>query len=241
MNLSILKLPTQTQAAFWFMLFNWIECNNYSITIGPERRKILADHYSRSDDPNSRAVQNIFRGLTRSGLLVKCKKSDLICKLNKTYEVTYRVPFVVSQQKMNQGFIKLHEEIIQLKSELHKRSFEYLISKDHYVEPMDVDKSVNDVLINVMNKVSKRNIEALGKVEFSARINFSADGGLRIEEVESIENIESIKSGSPRELETLLSKMRTTKQKQLLASHFFDLKQTYTIEGNTTFNKNINP
>jgi hypothetical protein len=103
---------------------------------------------------------------------------------------------------------------------------------------MDVDKSVNDVLINVMNKVSKRNIEALGKVEFSTRINFSADGGLRIEEVESIE---SIKSGSPRELETLLSKMRTTKQKQLLASHFFDLKQTYTIEGNTTFNKNINP
>ena len=106
---------------------------------------------------------------------------------------------------------------------------------------MDVDKSVNDVLINVMNKVSKRNIEALGKVEFSARINFSADGGLRIEEVESIENIESIKSGSPRELETLLSKMRTTKQKQLLASHFFGLKQTYTIEGNTTFNKNITP
>ena len=36
MNLNIFKLPTQTQAAFWFMLFNWIECNNYSITIGPE-------------------------------------------------------------------------------------------------------------------------------------------------------------------------------------------------------------
>ena len=26
-NLSIFKLSTQTQAAFWFMLFNWIECN----------------------------------------------------------------------------------------------------------------------------------------------------------------------------------------------------------------------
>ena len=45
-----------------FTLFNWIECNNYSITIGPERRKILANYYSRSDDPGSRAVQNIFRG-----------------------------------------------------------------------------------------------------------------------------------------------------------------------------------
>ena len=43
MNLNILKLPAQTQAAFWFMLFNWIECNNYS----------------RSNDPDSRAVQNI--------------------------------------------------------------------------------------------------------------------------------------------------------------------------------------
>ena len=73
------------QAAFWFMLFNWIECNNYSITIGPERRKILADYYSRSNDPDSRAVQNIFRGVTKSVLLVKCKKSDLSCKANKTY------------------------------------------------------------------------------------------------------------------------------------------------------------
>ena len=43
MNLNIFKLPAQTQAAFWFMLFNWIECNNYS----------------RSNDPDSRAVQNI--------------------------------------------------------------------------------------------------------------------------------------------------------------------------------------
>ena len=148
MNLSIFTLPTQTQAAFWFMLFNCIECNNYSITIGPERRKILVDYYSRPNAPNSRAVQNIFRGLTKTGLLVKCKKSDLICKSNKTYEVTYRIPFIVSQQKMNDSFIKLHKEIIQLKSELHKRSSKCLASKEHYGEPKTVDKSVNDVLIN---------------------------------------------------------------------------------------------
>lgn len=64
-NLNIFKLPTQTQAAFWFMLFNWIECNNDSITIGPEKRKILADYYGRSNDPNSGSVQNIFRELTK--------------------------------------------------------------------------------------------------------------------------------------------------------------------------------
>ena len=99
------------------MLFNWIECNNYSITIGPERRKILAEYYSRSDDPNSRSIQNIFRGLTKCGLLVKCPKTDLICKGNKAYEVTYRVPFIVSQQRVNKSFIKLNDEIIQLKSQ----------------------------------------------------------------------------------------------------------------------------
>ena len=77
--LSVFKLSVRTQAAFWFMLFNWIECNNYSITIGPQKRKILAEYYSRSDDPDSRSVQNIFRALTKCGLFVKCKKTDLIC------------------------------------------------------------------------------------------------------------------------------------------------------------------
>ena len=79
------------------MLINWRECNHDSITIGAERRKRLANYYTRSNDPNSRAVQNIFRGVTKSVLLVKCKKSDLSCKANKTYEVTYRISFIVSQ------------------------------------------------------------------------------------------------------------------------------------------------
>ena len=128
-SLNIFNLSSQTQAAFWFMLFNWIECNNYSITIGPEKRKILAEYYSRSDDPNSRSVQNIFRGLTKCGLLVKCRKNDLICKDNTAYEVTYRVSFIVSQQRVNQSFIKLNEEIIQLKRELKIRSEDYMKKK----------------------------------------------------------------------------------------------------------------
>jgi hypothetical protein len=243
MNLNIFKLPAQTQAAFWFMLFNWIECNNYSITIGPERRKVLANYYSRSNDPDSRAVQNIFRGLTKSGLLVKCKKSDLICKANKTYEVTYRVPFIVSQQTLNKNFIKLHKEIIQLKSELHQRSRKYLISKEYNVESKDIDKAVDDVLSSVIGKVSKRNIEALGRVNFSARIDFSVEGGLQIAEIENINSIEPSKTSdfyTQNELEPLLYKLRTAKQKQLLSSHFLDLKETYMVEGKTAFNKKFN-
>ena len=39
-----------------------------------------------------------------------------------------------------------------------------------------------------MGKVSKRNIEALGKVNFSAKVDFSVDGGLKIAEIETIQH-----------------------------------------------------
>lgn len=130
---------------FNIILSNWIECNNYSITIGSEKRKQLAEYYSLSDDLNSRSIQNIFRGLTKCGLLVKCKKTDLICKDNKAYDVTYRVPFIMSQQKINNNFIKLNNEIIQLKSELRDRSLSYIKSEDHNIEPEVVYEGVNEV------------------------------------------------------------------------------------------------
>jgi len=92
---------------------------------------------------------------------------------------------------------------------------------------------VSNVLSNVINKVSKRNIEALGKVSFSARIDFSADGGLRIAEIENINNIKARRLNSnyiKNELDPLLCKIRTAKQKQLLTSHFLDLKQNLYFE-----------
>jgi hypothetical protein len=175
------------------MLFNWIECNNYSITIGPKKRKILAKYYSRSNDPNSRSVQNIFRALTKSGLLVKCKKTDSTCKNNETYETTYRVPFIVSQQRLNKKFIMMNNEIIQLRAELLTRSRNYLLNKEKVTDSMTsegVENAIDYVFNDVISKVSKRNIEALGKVQFSAKIDFSVESGLKIAEIEHIESIE---------------------------------------------------
>ena len=136
-SLNIFKLPSQTQAAFWFMLFNWVECNNYSITIGPEKRRILTKYYSRPDDPNSSSVQNIFLRLTKIVLFVKCSKGDLICKNNGTYEVTYRVSFIISQQKMDKNFIKLNEEIIECRA--------YLKSKETNIKVESVEGAINAV------------------------------------------------------------------------------------------------
>ena len=41
-----------------------------------------------------------------------------------------------------------------------------------------------------LSKVSKRNIEALGRANFSARIDFSVEGGLQIAEIESVNNFD---------------------------------------------------
>lgn len=246
-SLNIFNLSSQTQAAFWFMLFNWIECNNYSITIGPKKRKILAKYYSRSSDPNSRSVQNIFRALTKSGLLVKCKKTDSICKNNKTYETTYRVPFIVSQQRLNKKFIMMNNEIIQLRSELLERSRNYLLNKENVTNnttPESVESAIDYVFTDVISKVSKRNIEALGKVNFSAKIDFSVDGGLKIAEIEHIENIESRQPLEyTNELTEIFNSIRLTKkQKELLQSNYLSLQETYFLQGKTAFNlkfKNI--
>ena len=77
----------------------------------------------------------------------------MICKNNKAYEVTHRVPFIVSRQRLNKNSIKLNEEIIQLKVELHKRSIEYLKTENHNVE----SKAINDVLSNVIGKYYEKN------------------------------------------------------------------------------------
>jgi len=140
------------------MLFNWIECNNYSITIGLKKRKILAKYYSRSSDPNSRSVQNIFRALTKSRLLVKCKKTDSICKNNKAYETTYRVPFIVSQQRLNKKFIMRNNEIIQLRAELLERSRNYLLNKEKVTDNTTsegVENAIDYVFNDVISKVVK--------------------------------------------------------------------------------------
>lgn len=66
---------------------------------------------------------------------------------------------------------------------------------------------------------------------------------MRIAEIESVNNIEPSKTSdfyTQDELEPLLYKMRTAKQKQLLSSHFLDLKKTYMVEGKTAFNKKFN-
>ena len=125
---------------------------------------------------------------------------------------------------------------------MHERATKRLEYKTNNISDEEVNSAVEDILNSVMNKISRRNIDALGKVQFSARIDFSADGGLRIAEIENIDSIETQKPCEEisNELETLLFKIKMKKQKELLRSNFLDLKQTFINEGEKAFNKKYN-
>ena len=72
---------------------------------------------------------------------------------------------------MNSNFIKLHKEIIQLKSELHKRSVEYLISKEYNVEAKAIDKDRDldnwrhDYVANYMKEIKDYYTDMLQKAK----------------------------------------------------------------------------
>ena len=92
-NFKIFDLPAPTQAVFWFMLFHWTDCNNYSIPITSERRKELQTRFSQKkakDTSKIRSVQNILGRLSNKGLLVKLpQRKDYL----SIYKVGYQIPF----------------------------------------------------------------------------------------------------------------------------------------------------
>ena len=91
-------------------------------------------------------------------------------------------------------------------------------------------------------------MDALGKVNFSAKIDFSAERGIKIAEIEHIENINSLRERTPdeqelysaykAELDKIFDCLRLNKkQKELLNLHFLSLKETYFFKGERAFNR----
>jgi hypothetical protein len=63
--------------------------------------------------------------------------------------------------------------------ELRKRSKDYIKNKENKtisVQLENVETALDHVFSDVMSKLSKRNIEVLGKFNFSAKIDFSVNG-----------------------------------------------------------------
>jgi uncharacterized protein YajQ (UPF0234 family) len=79
--------------------------------------------------------------------------------------------------------------------------------KSTNIQLEEIEGAINGVFKNVTSKVSKRNIDTPIKVNFSSRIDFLAEEGVRIEEIEHIKNIESTKKRTLDSHELKLNKM----------------------------------
>ena len=69
------------------MLFNFMTLITVKIEITTARRKILAQKYCRKADPNSRTLQNVFRSLEKSVLLLRKEKINKIQNIFQEFNV----------------------------------------------------------------------------------------------------------------------------------------------------------
>ena len=76
------------------------------IEITTARRKILAQKYCRKADPNSRTLQNIFRILQKSGLLLEKGKNKHTTK--------YIVPLISATRSFPEAYTELNIDYLNL-------------------------------------------------------------------------------------------------------------------------------
>lgn len=105
-KMNIFDHKQNVQACFWFMLFNFMTPVNAEIEITTARRKILAKRYCRKGDPNSRTLQNVFRSLEKSGLLVKKERNKQNTK--------YVVPLISATRRFTDAYTALNLDYLNL-------------------------------------------------------------------------------------------------------------------------------
>lgn len=77
-KLNIFEQNKTTQCVFWYILFNYMSPITCEIKITTGRRKLLVKKYcSEKANPESRTLQNVFRSLEKSGLIVKKDKNNI--------------------------------------------------------------------------------------------------------------------------------------------------------------------
>lgn len=158
-----------------------------------------------SKNPSStRSVQNTLGRLSDNGLIIKLPKH----KESPTYTVEYQILFLLAQQRINEDFIKLNLDIMQIKAKLYKRKVNYERSK------VEIDN-----------------------LTFTSGLRFEKLRGIQISDITEIAEVESIEQEIEQKLDSLFKKIRlTNNQKSILRENFLDLKESYQIQNKEAFN-----
>lgn len=76
------------------------------IEITTARRKILVQKYCTKNDPNSRTLQNVFRSIEKSGLLLKKERNK--------HTTSYVLPLISATRSFTEAYTTLNLDYLNL-------------------------------------------------------------------------------------------------------------------------------
>lgn len=146
------------QACFWFMLFNFMTPINAEIEITTARRKILAQKYCRKADPNSRTLQNVFRSLEKSGLLLRKEKNKQNTK--------YVVPLISATRSFTEAYTTLNLDYLNLLHETQTEAIRLGLQRtDLKVDTQKIKQKISEQMTEeLVGKISYKSNKVRVKV-----------------------------------------------------------------------------
>lgn len=142
------------------MLFNFMTPITAEIEITTARRKILAQKYCRKADPNSRTLQNLFRNLERSGLLVRKEKNK--------HNAKYIVPLISATRSFTEAYTALNIDYLNLLHETQTEAIKLgLKNPDLQIDPGKVKQKISEqVTEDLVGKISYKRKNVRVKVTY---------------------------------------------------------------------------
>ena len=138
------------------MLFNFMTPINAEIEITTARRKILAQKYCTKNDPNSRTLQNVFRSLEKSGLLLKKERNK--------HTTIYVVPLISATRSLYNVKFRLFNLLHETQTEAIQLG---LKRKDLNVDPQKIKQKISEQMTEeLVGKISYKSEKVRVKVTY---------------------------------------------------------------------------
>ena len=143
--MNIFDQSKTVQCCFWYMLFNFMTPIKCEIEMTTARRKILTIRYCRK---SGRILQNVFRSLEKSGLLLQTSKNKHI-----TY---YAVPLISSTKNFTNSYTSLNSDYLELMHDIQIEAIKLALkSSNRKIDPSKIrEKIFSQLSDDVIDKIS---------------------------------------------------------------------------------------
>ena len=242
-NNEFYEMDTVNQKAFWFIFFNLMNFPNSNFVLNPSRRKMLKEKFSKPipkqlnkldrkpPDFGTKSIQNILKGLTKKGLITDTKNTNLHC-----YHREYKIATFSSDSDVKYKATHLLEEITKIRAILYERSLYW--DESRLLEEIALDTVIRNILNHKINKVTDNSIRWIDGANFTARILFTTEGYLNVQNISDISRATLPKPTKNENKNVLtqtkefikITNLRLTKeQRQTLEKNYQELSKSYSL------------